>query len=361
MSEPGAPAARPAQSSENAVPPGQDPAAAAPRAPPGALLKRNATWAALREAKAKNDDAKLTQKVQALNRVLKEGPVPAAADVASTDASAKSCKGVTWDGLARSAAHQAKPSPASDPHNTFLMFAAKGFDGTSFTRGAPEDQSSEGKPALKRSFTVRMGSFTKTHVKHDEKEQAPPTAKFHLSSRYSHVGGTTGAKHGWLLIDPRTSKWLWAFDILSMLAIIFTALVTPFEVSFLKPPCEGTGWNLWIGNRVVDLIFTSDIIMNFFMMCAPRCHSPCAIWLIRLLFPPSRTRGSMPPTAISACSQISHDQGGRGKGLCHQAIPNHHALLARLVSHRFVDHAALDHGLLWPRWFNHMWGGCQLG
>lgn len=38
------------------------------------------------------------------------------------------------------------------------------------------------------------------------------------------------------LIDPRYSKFSQVWDVCTMLALIFTALVTPFEVSFLSSP-----------------------------------------------------------------------------------------------------------------------------
>ena len=38
------------------------------------------------------------------------------------------------------------------------------------------------------------------------------------------------------LIDPRYSKFSQVWDVCTMLALVFTALVTPFEVSFLSSP-----------------------------------------------------------------------------------------------------------------------------
>ena len=36
------------------------------------------------------------------------------------------------------------------------------------------------------------------------------------------------------VIDPRTAKWMQWWDIVMMLALLFTALVTPLEVAFLE-------------------------------------------------------------------------------------------------------------------------------
>jgi len=55
------------------------------------------------------------------------------------------------------------------------------------------------------------------------------------------------AKRMRLLIDPRTSKFIGYWDMTTALALLFTALVTPWEVAFAKAPtgapvcqhCEG--------------------------------------------------------------------------------------------------------------------------
>jgi len=52
---------------------------------------------------------------------------------------------------------------------------------------------------------------------------------------------------------------------MGMLALIFTALVTPFEVSFLGAP-ESWMDGLFITNRLVDIIFILDLILQFFLV-----------------------------------------------------------------------------------------------
>jgi potassium voltage-gated channel Eag-related subfamily H protein 7 len=63
----------------------------------------------------------------------------------------------------------------------------------------------------------------------------------------------------WYIVDPRTvmhERW----DILIAVLLIFTAYVTPFEVTFLKPKVDG----LFIINRFVDFCFVVDMIKSFF-------------------------------------------------------------------------------------------------
>ena len=66
------------------------------------------------------------------------------------------------------------------------------------------------------------------------------------------------------LIDPRASRWLGTFDVLSVLALAFTALVTPWEVAFLST--SGVIDWLFVVNRIVDSIFLLDILIQFNLM-----------------------------------------------------------------------------------------------
>ena len=65
---------------------------------------------------------------------------------------------------------------------------------------------------------------------------------------------------GWVL-DPRIVKWLPRWDLLMVIALLYTAVLTPVEVAFLQ---EGTHINaLWIVNRFVDVLFVVDIVIAF--------------------------------------------------------------------------------------------------
>ena len=75
---------------------------------------------------------------------------------------------------------------------------------------------------------------------------------------------TTKTK-AWWLIDPRTSKHIPKWDALMSLAIIFTALVTPFEVSFL-PIATTASDALFLINRIIDVTFVIDMLVNFVLI-----------------------------------------------------------------------------------------------
>jgi len=57
------------------------------------------------------------------------------------------------------------------------------------------------------------------------------------------------------------SKYVKRWDSFVLAALIFTAIVTPYEVAFLETKGDALFWI----NRLIDLIFVKDMIMNFFM------------------------------------------------------------------------------------------------
>ena len=65
----------------------------------------------------------------------------------------------------------------------------------------------------------------------------------------------------WWILHPE-GPWCTRWDVLTSLALIYTALSTPYEVSFVPSPPT---W-LFVLNRVVDLIFISDMVVSFITM-----------------------------------------------------------------------------------------------
>jgi CRP-like cAMP-binding protein len=62
------------------------------------------------------------------------------------------------------------------------------------------------------------------------------------------------------LIDPRVHSWVSKWDLSMVMALAFTAIVTPVEVAFLDEGRYITA--LWVINRVVDFWFTIDIFLS---------------------------------------------------------------------------------------------------
>ena len=68
------------------------------------------------------------------------------------------------------------------------------------------------------------------------------------------------------IIDPRTSSAIAWWDLVTAMALCFTALVTPYEVAFLPSATLPDGpWPLFAINRVIDLVFLIDLILQFFI------------------------------------------------------------------------------------------------
>ena len=65
------------------------------------------------------------------------------------------------------------------------------------------------------------------------------------------------------VIDPRTSSFVYVWDSVLFFALMFTAFVTPFDVAFLNPPDSLWESPLFIFNRVIDIIFIIDLLLQF--------------------------------------------------------------------------------------------------
>lgn len=73
------------------------------------------------------------------------------------------------------------------------------------------------------------------------------------------------APRQWCLVDPRSSQFMGYWDIIGLFALIFTALVTPFEISFLEPSVNASA-PLFIINRIIDGIFLIDLVLQYFLV-----------------------------------------------------------------------------------------------
>ena len=66
------------------------------------------------------------------------------------------------------------------------------------------------------------------------------------------------------IIDPRSSTRIGYWDAVTASALIFTAIVTPFEVGLVPTP-ETAADGLFIINRFIDLIFIIDMCVQFLL------------------------------------------------------------------------------------------------
>ena len=84
------------------------------------------------------------------------------------------------------------------------------------------------------------------------------------------------------LIDPRTSKFITRWDGITAVALIFTAICTPYEVAFI--PASKYPWDGWfIINRIIDIIFITDFgIQVRLIACHLRPQLSCVPPALRL-------------------------------------------------------------------------------
>ena len=111
-----------------------------------------------------------------------------------------------------------------------------------------------------------------------------PRLKRQATSRYFHDLQqvrlrTRGLKNPWWLIDPRNSKWMGLWDGFTSAAILFTAFVTPYEVSFL-PMATVAHDPLFIFNRLLDGIFIIDMLIQFVLIYADGDSETRGRWVV---------------------------------------------------------------------------------
>ena len=68
----------------------------------------------------------------------------------------------------------------------------------------------------------------------------------------------------WYILDPRRSQRVVIWDMVTGVALIFTALLTPFEVGFI--PARGEVDGLFVFNRLIDFLFICDMCLQFLLM-----------------------------------------------------------------------------------------------
>jgi hypothetical protein len=69
------------------------------------------------------------------------------------------------------------------------------------------------------------------------------------------------------------------WDVIAAIALLFTVIVTPFEVGFLKAPETVADLDaLFFINRVVDLVFIVDMGLQFFIMVPKKAEGDGGAW-----------------------------------------------------------------------------------
>ena len=70
-----------------------------------------------------------------------------------------------------------------------------------------------------------------------------------------------------LVVNPKSHQSLAIWDAVTTLALVYTALLTPFEATFLPASSALAPWaDFWfLANRLLDVIFLLDMVLQFFL------------------------------------------------------------------------------------------------
>ena len=117
--------------------------------------------------------------------------------------------------------------------------------------------------ALEEKSSIRINELEQRRSISAAAERADATGGNDLLRGLAELQARSNSAIPWFLINP-LARWTAAWDSLTSVALIFTAIATPFEVAFLPAP-SSAGEPLFIVNRLIDLIFMLDIIKEFFL------------------------------------------------------------------------------------------------
>ena len=133
-------------------------------------------------------------------------------------------------------------------------------------------------PRLAKSKTKqRLENFEKRHGKANASKYAEETRLYRniLKQRDHH-------KRFVLMPDSGPyRKYLNFWDGVTMTALLYTCTLTPFEAAFIETPLGSALWTepWFIANRVLDLIFLVDLILQFFLAFEERDQRGNRVWV----------------------------------------------------------------------------------
>ena len=174
-----------------------------------------------------------------------------------------------------------------DPTPPTLCFEAPldifaGWEGEALSASCKPSQTGAGavlRPVGQGQVTPpSRGKKTRLFVRMPGASLNPVLEKLEQAEKKEHQA--EGQRKPWYIIDPRSSSAIGYWDLLTSFALVFTAIVTPFEVAYLNPP-SGNRWEdpLFLCNRIIDLVFISDMAIQFFLGFSRSNSSQGMIWV----------------------------------------------------------------------------------
>ena len=148
------------------------------------------------------------------------------------------------------------------------------FGSSIFAEQPSPNKQAEREAAALRIQTIMRGNSARQVVvsKRESKmsdlarlEEAEKPVSHALDSAIAGEHAKRSLDNSKYLIDPRKSKFIGYWDVVTGLALVFTALVTPWEVAFAEPPKKFIE-SMFLFNRFVDSIFLVDMVLQFLLI-----------------------------------------------------------------------------------------------
>ena len=116
---------------------------------------------------------------------------------------------------------------------------------------------------LTASTLAKTNRQEKFFIKHGKEEAEQ------MQNQARHLSKVLAAKasRSRFVMHPEKNRYLGRWDVVTTLALLYTATVTPFETSFIPPTIGPTAWQdpWFIANRFLDCIFGIDLFVQFFV------------------------------------------------------------------------------------------------
>jgi len=116
----------------------------------------------------------------------------------------------------------------------------------------------------RKSFSICLPAAARRPRLSTETVQVPVTIPANAGAIAAYLEKRRRTERFSLIIDPRKSRLMSAWDILMLWVLFFLAAVTPIEVAFIPPATEYNSL-FWI-NRAADTCFIIDMVLNFLIM-----------------------------------------------------------------------------------------------
>lgn len=127
-------------------------------------------------------------------------------------------------------------------------------------------------PSREDPTEKRLELFNARHGEAAKALQAQTTA---LAARVGMLGRSSRVLH------PEKTRNLWMWDVVTSIALLYTATLTPFETAFVPPVLGPGAWgDVWfLLNRLLDIIFLVDLNMQFFIAYAEGNDFAGRVWV----------------------------------------------------------------------------------